>query len=738
MMVLYIWCCGSRLSNYQLLRWMLLPFTHIIHIIAHSVGCSPPQAIPNISSIMFSLPDVPPNTTTFSPVDYTATPSHSIDYEQHTVPVPSHEMKGGNDIAHHTTARYEDEADEADYNHVTKVETIAESYVAPYIRDPTQCKIVDKSVNDNTLADRPLYPIHPCIQATTIVQIPNFLETHPHSLAVAGNQTDLSILKADVFNGNKVRREHSLGPYHGYIPLQDALRQVCLQSGVECPSLAGLCHLHRNSTEYQDYLEIMSVLTQKKVITHPNKLDLTSISAIIDLLSLEHETRTGRHTRYQLGIISLEEQVVYARIHPFTMPAATGTVWMLYDPYWTRWEKWFGLCSDDAYFTGSSIPSTRVQAKEKDTEIPEPHRQNRQLDPIARSKKRKTVTDQDNAHSQDDRPRKVRATASQIRDLREELPSHYTPNQILDQVETNEPHYNNLLRVAIWFSNKDIFDRLNAARRLRGKGPYKALSAITKRIGVACKYFAQMHGLPIYLLRGAFNNLRTANNISTRENGSFAFTEQTVWWQDRVNAALNMLHSSSPDAGLVHPRDMSPSTPRMRSMSRLGCEEQVYRDPVDVPSYASDGAPVNFSSPNTASVNSTPSLPHAYLYRTSSLTEQFNPYTPCPPSGSCGPGRLSDDESPFRSETPPLARSNEVRSTTQTPMLEFVDTPMIYHEPRSDFSEQMWHMEQDIETVDGKYGGLDFNFTSSCDPDLNVQDADYDDIRFGASGDIMG
>ncbi|KAF1345193.1 hypothetical protein BDV97DRAFT_42881 [Delphinella strobiligena] len=430
----------------------------------------------------------------------------------------------------------------------------------------------------------------------TIKQFPSFIDTNSQDVAIAGHMSALESFALAMSSMAKVQIISTNDPYNAYLPLQIALRQLYFDINLpnKCPSALDLCTFHR-SPRHEYLLKTVALKAGTPLPPTAACLDLNSMTALLRLLASRDNKDGEKKVFYQLGLLTFQNGVFHARIYPMNIPDATGTAWLYFGPNLSMvngTNEWFGLCSEEAFMVQDNRTSEVLLQQTNDvTPIISP---SQHLDRRARplsippresvSRPRSTSTKRKaNAEATlDDTIRKKRKTASQIQELHNEFPASRTPTQILDE-KGDTLHYNNLLRVAVWFGNNDIFQRLNAIRRNKGKEPYTALSAITKRIGVACKYLADEHDLDPTILRTAFNAKRAENKISIRDTAS---SDLNISDEDggKVFAALGKILSASAHSGLIKYRDMKPilstHTPRSpkTTITNPGSEIVLGRD----------------------------------------------------------------------------------------------------------------------------------------------------------------
>lgn len=411
----------------------------------------------------------------------------------------------------------------------------------------------------------------------TIKHFPSFIDINSQDIAIAGHPSTLERLALALSNMAKVQMVYTNDPYNAYLPLQIALRQLYFHMNMadKCPSALELFTLHR-SPSYQYWLEKVAFEAGTPVSPTGGCLDLNSMIALLRLLALRDYEDGEKEIVYQLGLLTFVDGLFHARIYPMNVPDATGTAWLYFGPNPSNGNgtnEWFGLCSEQAFIVqDGQMGEVFLQQK---TDVPLIIQPSEHLDrrpgplsippreSVSRSRSTSTKRKLDAEATLGDAVRKKRKTASQIQELHNEFHASYTPTQILDKTG-DVLHYNNLLRVAVWFGNNDIFQRLNAIRLNQGKEPYTALSAITKRIGVACKYLAEEHDLDSKILRTAFNAKRAENKISIRDTAS---SDLNISDEDgrKVFAALDKILSASAHSGLIKYRDMKPILSRHTS-----------------------------------------------------------------------------------------------------------------------------------------------------------------------------
>lgn len=469
---------------------------------------------------------------------------------------------------------------------------------------------------------------HECVTLETVETIntfDNFIDPSAGGqITISGCGRALDSLLRITSGGAQVQYEIPHGPYKAYEPLQMALRQVYFQLGLECPSAKDLCRIHRDP-DHHDALYDLAIESVVPLHQREDILDLNGMVAILRVLAMHGFQFSSQYKPYQLGLVCMENDIMHARIYPRALSQSSETVWLFLQPGsppYVDGGTWFGICSDHAanalqtptrsagtsttfeqflpsaernqigFSSGqsemilssltppmTSAPNKKGRSAKRRLEDPSPTK--------AQSKRAKTTSTEVGK----------RTTAIQIRQLRNELPSNWTPAQILSQ-QGDILHYNNLLRVAIWYGNKEIFDRLNDMCTHERKTPYKALSAITKRIGVAVRHLADQHGAPHDLLRSAFNAKRTDNNISTRDIADkldSAQAQQLNHHRWSIETALDKIWSNSPDSGLAKAREMAPPViqmfpPNMESLASVENGESNLGPP-DAPSDPSNQFP---------------------------------------------------------------------------------------------------------------------------------------------------
>lgn len=412
-------------------------------------------------------------------------------------------------------------------------------------------------------------------QWKTICTFPDFIASTPSGLDIVGTRKELSTLtntlQRGLHTGDAAHQLHENGGHNVYVAyeaLQYALCQAFFEAGIPypAPSAEELYHIHLS----QAYHAECQKLARKQDFDLHNRPDLTdatmlTVNAMVPLINAVVERQRmhidGPSPIIQLGILYREEVLFHTRLIHSTDDDASATAWLLYQddgsfPINAYTGMWFGLCCQPALDQQAArlrdmqrnIPGRKIGKSPK----PKPKRPSRSADPatLQKRRKRKVETMNDGLST----PKK-RKTARQVLALHDELPADVSPYEIFSYPK-DVLNYNNLLRVAIWYSNKDIHDRLNYLLIQGNQSISKALSAMTKRITSACKHLAEEHGIPLRIFRDAYDDLRKANGIITRnktekDDEQIAQPVDATVYAQQIESALAKVRSHSATAGLI-------------------------------------------------------------------------------------------------------------------------------------------------------------------------------------------
>lgn len=384
----------------------------------------------------------------------------------------------------------------------------------------------------------------------TVRAYPNFIDELGDTVNIFGQKGVLDMLEAATVNGARVQESVCQSKLI-YEAIHRGLLQIYHNRGMPCPTLQDIAHIHSDPAR-RDMLRAVEADGCAPKQLPDEDAGLHRILAILRMLSMIDFQKTNKYVPYQLGILSYKNCFLRASVFPKFVSKDVETVWLYLKPglsHDPEASTWHGICSDHAI--KASKPATTTKFVTSNPAVLGPKKKGAR---VAKSTRTAHAGKTTNKKATSDGKRE---TAIQILLLRNEFPPHITPEQILG-AQGDILHYNNLLRAAIWYSNKEIFRALNNTRAQENKASANALSAITKRIKVAIHYLADDQGVSREALRTVFNEKRGDNRIPTRDmdptdDGAVQSGHSPQW---KVDQTLEMIVSGSKHSGLVRWRDI--------------------------------------------------------------------------------------------------------------------------------------------------------------------------------------
>lgn len=412
----------------------------------------------------------------------------------------------------------------------------------------------------------------------TVLHMKDFIFGTPNrDTVVLGTDLALTSLGAAVEKGASVQRGVRQGPYEAYGPLQLAIHGMYEQLGMstETPSAMALCQMHL-SPEF-------NAISQRKlhesgprvVLPTPNPINNSSVyqpiclqtmTILLEMLAIRDRAIGTCNTSYQLGIVTQSSGTIETSILPAELNHANATAWLFYTSSTNsafHLGNWFGISretqaldtghSGQARLTLSTISSAinpivmsiehrqyyRLEQSPQDLNIPtstqsSPMRSSKLL--LHKGKRKRDDSSPCDSHK--------RRTAAPILEMRQMLPMDLSPEQIFEE-HADKLSYNNLLRVALWYSNIDIHNQIDK----HGKTKRKALSGVAKRIGVAIDHLAEVFDVPKEPLRKLFDEKRKDNEIVIRSKPKLE-CEVSALQRHRMELAIAEVWSASKTSGL--------------------------------------------------------------------------------------------------------------------------------------------------------------------------------------------
>lgn len=417
----------------------------------------------------------------------------------------------------------------------------------------------------------------------TILHFPDFiLGTKINELAIMGTDQVLSSLRAAVQAGACVQRGFRHGAYEAYGPLQLAIHGMYEQLGmpVASPSAMTLCEMHLGPDfnmishekfpgwEPRVYSITLDMSQSVDRYQEYRTVCLKTMTVLLEMLAAQDRESGMYYASYQLGVVAENLGVTQASIFPAEQSNTSATAWLFHTSS-DATGNWFGISRE-------TQPLVKVQPRQARLEWSDVPSTSHPMTPLSEptkstfdKRKRKREPDESPSEGQ------KRRTAQPVLEMRRQLPASLSPDQIFEN-HADKLSYHNLLRVALWYSNIDIHNRI----RKHAKDPSKAgaLSAVAKRIGVAIDHLAELFLIPKEALRKEFDDRRKENGINARgkPESEQCLLDQQFYRLD-IEDALATVRSASRTSGLddsstssAQTRDHhSPNTPRLGHSSDI-------------------------------------------------------------------------------------------------------------------------------------------------------------------------
>lgn len=412
----------------------------------------------------------------------------------------------------------------------------------------------------------------------TVLHMKDFIFGTPNKdTVVLGTDLALTSLGTAVETGASVQKGVRQGPYEAYGPLQLAIHGMYEQLGMstETPSAMALCQMHLSPEFNAISQQKLHESGSRVVLPTPDPIDSSSVyqpvclqtmAILLEMLAIRDRAIGTCNTSYQLGIVTQTSGTIEACMLPAELNHANATAWLFYTSSTSstfHLGNWFGISRETQLLdTGHSgqarlimstissainpiVPSIeqrqyyRLEQSPQDLNIPT----SMQSSPIQTSKLllQKGKRKRDDSSPCDSHKRR---TAAPILEMRQMLPMDLSPEQIFEEY-ADKLSYNNLLRVALWYSNIDIHNQIDK----HGKTKRKALSGVAKRIGVAIDHLAEVFDVPKEPLRKLFDGKRKDNEIIIRSKPK-PDGEVTALQRHRMGHAIAKVWSASKTSGL--------------------------------------------------------------------------------------------------------------------------------------------------------------------------------------------
>ncbi|GAB7354623.1 hypothetical protein MBLNU459_g5059t1 [Dothideomycetes sp. NU459] len=425
----------------------------------------------------------------------------------------------------------------------------------------------------------------------TIVNFPDFIfGTTISELAILGTSLVLQSLRSMTDTGARVQRSLVHEKYGAYKPLQTAIHGMYEMLGLplESPSAMSLYKMHSSPDfirtgqqmtlqgKLRSTLHVPETSPDTNALLGPQAISVEVMAVLVEMLASQDQHAIAPGAHYQLGIITVIPGTVHASIYPLEFSSTTAIAWLFCERATgpDNTDNWCGIARDmpneiDEHehgpvfsysghlLLGLSTPSPdRNKVRDK---VPSTHSAEQLLVTPPPPCRRKNATFNEKRKRRrepvDDSPGEgqKRKTAAPILEMRQQLPAALSPDRIFGD-HADKLSYNNLLRVALWYSNTDIHAQIKKQARDQGKTELGALSAVAKRIGVAIDHLADLFDIPKEMFRERFDAERRANGINVRVKTK---SEQRVSYQNRIEAALSTVQSSSRSSGLCGSSNMA-------------------------------------------------------------------------------------------------------------------------------------------------------------------------------------